>query len=177
MFFANLNRGWSSAQTQCPGSLQTLPCAYAPYGSSAVANFTPSACALYFNTEATSLLDSNRHPSPCRSRDVLNVNLQSAGAKNDPQTTPWCQVNVLMLKEIGHICYHLFFLSAFPFCVAYYPQLVLLHASLALLIFFSHLCSLSTPFLHLTTLMLLLSCLVLQTDAHQQFVCRSNTFE
>lgn len=82
---ANLSRRWSSARTPCPGSLQTLPCAYAPYGSSADANFPPSARALYLHTEARSPLDGDRHPSPCRSGEISNVNLQPAGVVSDPQ--------------------------------------------------------------------------------------------
>lgn len=67
---ARLSRRWSSAHTPCPGSLQTPPCAYAPYGSSVDANFPPSAYTLYLHTEAGSPLDSHHLTSACQSRDV-----------------------------------------------------------------------------------------------------------
>lgn len=86
---ASLSRRRSSACTPCPRSLQTPPCAYAPYGSSTDANFPPSACALYLHTEARSPLDSDRHPSPCLSAEISNVNLQPAGAESDPQPPCW----------------------------------------------------------------------------------------
>lgn len=73
---ASLSRRRSSTRTPCPGSFRTPPCAYAPYGSSSDANFPPSARALYLLTEARSPLDSDHHPSPCRSRNISNVNLQ-----------------------------------------------------------------------------------------------------
>lgn len=50
-----------------------------------VANFPPSARGLYLHAEASSPLDSARHPSPCLSSGVLNVNSQPAGVENDPR--------------------------------------------------------------------------------------------
>lgn len=96
--FASLSRQQSSAPTPCPRSLQTPSCAHAPYGSSTFANFPPSACPLYLDTEARSLLDSDHNPSPCRSRDISDVNLQPAEHRVLLNHHAKKQLNLLMLR-------------------------------------------------------------------------------
>lgn len=79
VFFANHNRLWSTTQTLCPGSLQTLPCAKAPYGMRAAANFPPSAHALYLNTEALCWITTTLHPIGAETFEM--VNFHPAGGK------------------------------------------------------------------------------------------------
>lgn len=178
--FASLSRQQSFAATPCPRSLQTPSCAHAPYGSSTFANFPPSACPLYLDTEARSLLDSDHNPSPCRSRDISDVNLQPAEHRVLLNHHAKKQLNLLMLR--GQITPLPIFLLSLPFPVLSSFLFPFFHASMLLsspLLPFSFFFLHPSPSHHLASFLALclLPCSVLQMAAHQRFVCEENRFE
>lgn len=146
----------SSARTPCPGSLQTPPCAYAPYGSSATANFPPSARALYLHTEARSPLDSDRHPSPCRSREISNVKEQRVMRDHHAEKTAQrAHVEGRSLNPplpfLGFFCFSFSLFLFFSFLSPFPLSFPLFHASLLLS---TLLPSSSTPTITTTTTIL-----------------------
>lgn len=173
MSCASLSRRRSSTRTPCPGSFQTPPCAYAPYGSGSDANFPPSAHALYLLTEARSPLDSDHHPSPCRSRNISNVNLQPCRSETAIHNRHAVETAECAFTEgaeceftsTNSLCFPARSLPLFHFFYAS-PLLVLLLPSFA-------------SFLHLafSRALRFLPCSVLQMAARQRFVCGENRFE
>lgn len=178
----------SPARTPGAGSLQTPPRAYAPYGWSSVANFPPSGRGLYWQTKASSLLEIDRHPSPCRSKDISNVNLRAAGVRE------WSETAAPSKKKNSQSCSSRERTTGMNLPLPRFVLFPFSHLSPLSSFSFAHLCSFPLrlplfyfiffPFSYCLPSSFLWSCcpppsscLVLQMAARQRFVWGENRFE